>query len=67
MIPAAECALQKRYYARDENHGGYNVTSSRIILGHAKCRGEDERYRDYGTDHRQVMLKIKLKTDFQIL
>lgn len=34
------------------------MAASGIVLCHAECRSQNEGYRNYGADHRQVMLKI---------
>ena len=56
FLPHAERGLQQRDEARDEEHGGDDVGVVLIVLLEAHRRADEERHRQRGAKHRQVML-----------
>jgi hypothetical protein len=56
-IPATEGGLHPCHNACDENHGAYDMASSRIVISHAESRRQDEWDGYYGAYHGQVVLK----------
>lgn len=58
-LPTSEGDLEEGNDARDEYHGGDDLTAGGVVVQHAQGRGEDERDAHDSTDHRQIVLKDK--------
>lgn len=56
-LPTSEGDLEEGNDARDEYHGGDDLTAGGVVVQHAQSGGEDEGDAHDSTDHRQVVLK----------